>query len=108
MKPGRDRWGNEVIHAEFARRDCLSCRSRAPCTRATTEGREMALRPRERHEALQSARREQETGAWKTAYAMRAGIEGTISEGVRGLGLRRCRYVGLSKAHLQHVVTAAA
>jgi hypothetical protein len=26
----------------------------------------------------------------------------------RGFGLRRCRYVGLAKAHLQHVITAAA
>ena len=107
-KPGRDRWGNEVIHAEFARRECLACRSRPLCTRATTEGREMTLRPRERHEALQAARREQETAEWKAEYAVRAGIEGTISEGVRGFGLRRCRYVGLAKAHLQHVITAAA
>src|SRR4051794_22219895 len=107
-KRGRDRWGNEVIHTEFARRDCLACRSRALCTRATTEGREMTLRPRERHEALQAARRQQETSAWKAEYAVRAGIEGTLSEGVRGFGLRRCRYVGLAKAHLQHVITATA
>src|SRR4051812_17345824 len=107
-KPGQDRWGNEVIHTEFARRECLKCRSRALCTRATTEGREMTLRPRERHEALRAARREQETAAWKTEYAARAGIEGTISEGVRGFGLRRCRYIGLGKDHLQHVITAAA
>lgn len=37
-----------------------------------------------------------------------AGIEGTLSEGVRGFGLRRCRYTGLAKARLQHVATAAA
>ena len=24
-QPGRDRWGNEVIHTEFARRECLAC-----------------------------------------------------------------------------------
>ena len=68
----------------------------------------MTLRPRERHEALQAARQEQETAEWKAEYARRAGIEGTVSEGVRGFGLRRCRYVGLAKAHLQHVITAAA
>ena len=56
-KPGRDRWGNEVIHTEFARRECQACPSRPLCTRATTEGREMTLRPRELHEALQAARR---------------------------------------------------
>jgi transposase len=80
-KPGRDRWGDEVIHTEFARRDCSGCRNRPFCTRARTEGREMTLRPRERHEALQAARRQQETAGWKAGYAVRAGIEGTISEG---------------------------
>jgi transposase len=107
-QPGRDRWGNDVIHAEFARPECLACRSRPLCTRARTEGREMTLRPRALHEALQAARQRQETAAWKAEYARRAGIEGTVSQGVRGFGLRRCRYVGLAKAHLQHVITAAA
>jgi transposase len=107
-KPGQDRWGNEVIHTEFARRECLACPSRPQCTRATTEGREMTLRPRELHEALQAARREQETAEWKAEYAVRAGVEGTLSQGVRGFGLRRCRYIGLAKARLQHVATAAA
>jgi len=31
-----------------------------------------------------------------------------LSQGVRGFGLRRCRYIGLAKARLQHVATAAA
>ncbi|MDB5348759.1 MAG: hypothetical protein JWN86_6 [Planctomycetota bacterium] len=107
-QPGRDPWDNEVIHAEFSRHECPACGSRSRCTRARTEGREMTLRPRERHEALQAARRDQETASWKTAYAARAGIEGTISEGVRAFGLRRCRHVGLPKASLQHVITATA
>lgn len=105
---GRDRWDNEVIHTEFARRECLACGSRPLCTRAKTEGRQITLRPQERHEALQAARQQQETAGWKAEYARRAGIEGTLSEGVRGFGLRRCRSVGLAKAHLQHVITAAA
>jgi transposase len=107
-KPGRNRWGNEAIHAEFARRECQACPSRPRCTRAMTEGREMTLRPRELHVALQAARGEQETAEWKAEYAVRAGVEGTLSQGVRGFGLRRCRYVGLAKARLQHVATAAA
>ena len=41
-------------------------------------------------------------------YARRAGIEGTLSQGVRAFGLRRSRYRGLAKTHLQHVATAAA
>jgi transposase len=39
---------------------------------------------------------------------VRSGIEGTLSQGVRRFGLRRCRYLGLAKARLQHVATAAA
>jgi IS5 family transposase len=42
------------------------------------------------------------------SHARRAGIEGTISQGVRAFGLRRSRYRGLAKTHLQHVATAAA
>ena len=68
----------------------------------------MTLRPRELHEALQAARIQQETPEWKAEYAVRAGVEGTLSQGVRGFGLRRCRYIGLAKARLQHGATAAA
>jgi len=38
----------------------------------------------------------------------RAGIEGTHSQGVRALGLRQYRYLGLQKASLQHSLIAAA
>jgi transposase len=31
-----------------------------------------------------------------------------LSLGLRGFGLRSCRYIGLAKARLQHVATAAA
>ena len=33
------------------------------------------------------------------------GVEGTISQGIRGFGLRECRYAGLDKVHLQHILT---
>ena len=35
-------------------------------------------------------------------------MEGTISQGTRAFGLRRSRYLGMAKTHLQHVATAAA
>ena len=38
----------------------------------------------------------------------RAGIEGTLSQGVRTADLRRSRYIGLAKTHLQHILIAAA
>ena len=37
----------------------------------------------------------------------RAGIEGTLSKAVRVNGLRRSRYIGAAKTHLQQVLTAA-
>ena len=45
---------------------------------------------------------------FRASYAARAGIEGTHAQAIRRCGLRRCRYVGLAKTHLQHVLTAAA
>ena len=39
---------------------------------------------------------------------MRAGIESTLSQGVRAFGMRRSRYIGLAKTGLQQVCTATA
>jgi hypothetical protein len=44
----------------------------------------------------------------KRQYQQRAGVEGTLSQGVRGFGLRYARYRGLTKTHFQQVATAAA
>lgn len=50
----------------------------------------------------------EETESYAQEYARRDGIEGTISWAVRSCGLRRSRYRGLNKTHLQHSLTAAA
>ena len=69
----------------------------------------MTLRfPQERHEALQAARTRQQTDVFKNLYRRRSGIEGTFSQTARKSGLRRTRYRGMPKTHLQHVVTATA
>lgn len=39
---------------------------------------------------------------------MRAEIEAIISQGVQAFDLRRSRYFGFAKTHLQHIATAAA
>ena len=57
---------------------------------------------------MTTARRRLATKEGRRAYARRAGIEGTISQGARAFGLRRGRYRALAKVHLQHVATAAA
>jgi transposase len=66
------------------------------------------VRPQEQYEALQAARQRQTTKAFKQHYALRSGIEATMSQGVRAFGLRRSRYIGLNKTHLQHLGIAAA
>lgn len=96
------------IEAGFARRTCAACPCKPDCTHATTDGRVVHLRPQAIHEALHARRAEQHTPAFRQQYAMRAGIEGTHSQGVRRMGLRRSRYDGLPKTHLQHVLTAVA
>jgi IS5 family transposase len=58
--------------------------------------------------ALQGAREREQTDEFKQAYKQRAGVEGTISQAVGVLGMRRTRYRGLDKVHLQHLMTAAA
>jgi transposase len=107
-KPTHDHWGNVIIHIGFQRKTCAICICRPQCTQANSEPRELTLRPRSQHETLQNVRRQQKTEAWRTRYGTRAGIEGTLSQAVRGFGLRRCRYIGLPKTNLQHVFTAIA
>ena len=103
-----DAWGTGTVHVGFADRTCRGCPSRPLCTHAKTAPRELTLRREGRHEAIQAARKRQETAEWRTLYGVRAGIEGCLSQGVRLCGLRRSRYVGLAKTRLQHVATAAA
>lgn len=96
------------FEVRFARKDCTPCALRSRCTRAKTEPRLIGLQAREHYEALQSARQHQTTAEFRRNYAARAGIEGTHAQAIRRCGLRRCRYIGLAKTHLQHVITAAA
>jgi transposase len=106
--PRHDRWGNAVIHVDFHQRHCRPCPHRPLCTRATREPREVTLKPQAEHEALVAARKRQTTAAWQAQYAVRAGVEGTCSQGIRAFGLRRSRYFGFAKTHVQHLATAAA
>jgi transposase len=98
--------GNASISIRFAKADCGPCPCRAHCTKAPR--RSIAIRPRAQYEALQERRAEQETEAFAEEYARRAGIEGTISQGVRAFGLRRAKYIGAATTHLQHILTVAA
>jgi transposase len=107
-RPTIDPRGNAVISIKFAVRDCRPCLQRSECTRTTLGRRILTIRPREQFEALQQARARQRTEQYKKEYAQRAGVEGTISQAVGAFGLRRARYCGSLKTHLQHVLTATA
>jgi transposase len=108
-------WSRQVDHAgapyvsvTFRKADCGACPARPLCTRAEHRARHLKLQPRAEYEALKAARGRLATREGRRAYARRAGIEGTLSQGVRAFGLRRSRYRGLARTHLQHVATAAA
>jgi transposase len=103
-----DTFGNQVFHVQFAEHDCAKCPVRRQCTRAVSGPRALKLRPQAQHEALQQARTRQGTAAFRTTYAKRSGIEGTISQATNAYELRRARYLGLAKTHLQNIVTAVA
>lgn len=97
-----------AILIQFAKEDCAACSVRAQCTHTKRGARTLKLLPRAEYEALSAARQRQKQPEFQKQYAKRAGIEGTLSQGVRAFELRSTRYVGLAKTHLQHVATATA
>lgn len=105
-KEGQDREGQTRIKVRFAGGDCAACPVREQCTRSPA--RTLTFHPQAQHAALQQRRQEQETSAFKSRYRARAGIEGTLSLGVRVHGFRRARYVGQAKTHLQNLLIAIA
>ena len=100
--------GTPIINIRFGSEQCRQCPARQLCTRSTTGPRNITVRPQPVHEALQAARQYQHTTDFRTRYRVRAGIEGTLAQGMRCADLRRSRYVGFAKTHLQHVLTAVA
>ncbi len=106
--PQIDNRGNDSIYIRFSPKDCGSCPSRPKCTKSQAKHprRSLAIRPQAQYAALQQRRVDEEGKAYAQEYARRAGIEGTISQGVRRAGMRRSRYIGLAKTHLGHVLTA--
>jgi len=101
--------GRVTFHTKFSRTDCAQCSANKLCTKnAARNPRKLGMLPREEHEWLVARRTEQRSPEWKQLYNKRAGIEGTFSQGVRSVGLRRSRYRGVQKTHLQNVAVACA
>ena len=96
----------EIIKIKFGFATCGACPVRPQCTQ--TRQRSLSVRRREAHVALEAARQREQTEEFKKEYARRAGVEGVHAQGVRTMGLRRSRYIGEPRTHLQHIVTATA
>jgi transposase len=108
--PAIDRQHNKVMKTRFSGKDCMPCPSRNLCIRSSKDYKRRIIsirRPKEHHEALQRVRERERTVEFKAEYTKRAGIEGTVSRAVRTCEVRRSRYIGLRKTHLQHLLSAA-
>jgi transposase len=84
---------------------CQHCSQKERCTK-NKRGR--LLRLHSHYQLLKERREEGKTDSFKEAMKRRPPVEGTISEMVRAHGLRRSRYRGILKTHLQNLVTGAA
>ncbi|WP_258308802.1 transposase [Streptomyces sp. NWU339] len=76
--------------------------------RQAAEAVRCRIDPRRLHEFQARNRADQQDPQWQRLYASRSGVEGTMNELVNGHRMRRCRYHGVAKAHVQHVLTAIA
>jgi transposase len=103
-----DATGRAYIQVRFHQQDCRACDTRAFCTQAAQAARPLTRHPHAEFEALHAARAWYASEEGQRRYQRRAGVEGTLSQGVRAFGLRCARYRGLAKTPLQHVATAAA
>jgi transposase len=103
----RDEDGSPRIQAVFSQHDCRPCVARAFCAPGKGARRFIYFHPRPEHEALQAARTRMNDPAWQARYHARAGVEGTISQGVRAFAMRRSRYIGLAKTGLQQACVSA-
>jgi DDE family transposase len=104
--PAVDDRTTEVVKITCSMKDCQPCANMGDDTRATR--RTITVRRQDHHMALQAARARETSAAYTTEYARRAGIEGTLSQGIRAYGRRHARYIGRAKTHLQQLLAAAA
>ena len=103
----RDNQGHPRIEVMFNTADCGQCPVQKRCTHSKRGRRKLTFRPQSHHELLLNLRAYQHTADFKKRYALRPGIEGTISQAV-AFDIRQSRYRGILKTHLQHVATAIA
>ena len=101
-----ERDGSRSLQFRFPTAVCAACPLRPQCMTSATGGRNLSIS--EHYERLVARRAEARTPAFRAKLRTRAGIEATLSELVRRHGLRRHRYRGDAKRHVEHLLTAAA
>jgi transposase len=100
-----DRHGKPSLRIRFPLPVCRSCPLHAQCT--PVAAKVLIPRPdKQSFQALQEARKRQETPEFRALYAKRAGVEGTVAQAVRTCEIRRSRYIGQKKLNLQAFLTA--
>jgi transposase len=100
--------GRTEIKIRFGREDCRLCGVREQCTQTAEKRRSLTIQSEAEFKALAAARARSQQAEYKELYKLRAGSEASLSQAVRRSGLRRSRYVGLRKTHLQNIVIATA
>ncbi|MGW3496641.1 transposase [Streptomyces sp. NPDC001020] len=63
---------------------CQPCPDRPRCTTSRERARNVGFPPRELRDLQVRVRNEQQTPEWKTHYAVRSGVEGTIKTAANG------------------------
>jgi transposase len=104
--PNFPKGDDPIITVRFPIPVCEPCPVHHLCTRR--RARVVSFLPQPMYDIRQTAQQRERTEDFKVVYRRRAGIESTFSQGVRTLDMRRTRYRGLAKTHLQNVFTAIA
>ena len=104
----RTETAKQVVKIKFSIKDCQVCSFRADCTKSKRVRRTLTILPEVKYESQRKIREREKTEEFRNEYQRRSGIEGTISQAVRGFGIRRSRYIGQAKTQLQQVVSATA
>jgi len=97
--------GTEYYRIEWASQ-CDRCVVQKQCTRSTSGRRILVVGLR--HDLVQKRRGEMRQADFSTKMHPRNGIEGTLSELVRGHGLRQTKYRGFKRVRLSHYLMGAA
>lgn len=97
--------GTEYYRIEWGSQ-CDRCSVQRQCTRSNSGRRILVVGLR--HDLVEKRRKEMREHEFSKKILPRNGIEGTLSELVRGHGLRQTKYRGLSRVGLSHYFMGAA